>query len=278
MVADCLHLDSQQLEHLTRLPVGHALVKLQDRYFSPFLVRFPLMQIKKGIVTDSMIQHTPDFDDVEEAIQPEPAKPELTPEEKSFLKDIVVHRFSPVAQRYVRLGLSARKGNKLQSRLTEKGLVVPEFVHDGRGRRKLLGLTDKARQLLGLPEEGRRSGGIEHQFWVERVAEHLAAAGFQIEREFPIGEGKTVDLVATRDGKRIAVEVETGKSDAIGNISKCLEAGYESVLCLPIGKESTDRIREQAKNSGLHPSKVKILEVSESVEGKDNLLEALEAD
>jgi len=49
--------------------------------------------------------------------------------------------------------LSACKGNKLQRELIEKDLLVPEFVHDGKGRRKLLSLTHKARQLLGLPEK-----------------------------------------------------------------------------------------------------------------------------
>ena len=83
MVADCLHLDSEQTEHLTRLPVGYAVVKLQDRYFRPFLVKFPLMKVTKGAVTDDMIQRLDETEEIEEdhaAAEP----PALTEDELTF--------------------------------------------------------------------------------------------------------------------------------------------------------------------------------------------------
>ena len=46
----------------------------------------------------------------------------------------------------------------------------------------------------------------------------------------PIGGGKAVDLVATKGKEHIAIEVETGKSDAQGNVRKCEEAGFHKVV------------------------------------------------
>ncbi len=51
-----------------------------------------------------------------------------------------------------------------------------------------------------------------------------------MEKEVHIRDGKAVDLVARKGHKRIAVEVETGKSDAQENVRKCKEAGFDEVV------------------------------------------------
>lgn len=48
----------------------------------------------------------------------------------------------------------------------------------------------------------------------------------ELREEMPIGGRKTVDVAAaTKDGKRVAIEIETAKSDVEGNVRKCKEAG-----------------------------------------------------
>jgi hypothetical protein len=42
--------------------------------------------------------------------------------------------------------------------------------------------------------------------------------------------------LASRDGKRIAFEVETGQSDAAANVAKCLAAGVDSVVVVATSK------------------------------------------
>ncbi len=54
--------------------------------------------------------------------------------------------------------------------------------------------------------------------------------------EYPIGNGETIDLVIL-GRKKIAIEIETGKSDAIHNIKKCLDAGFDVVSVATNGKE-----------------------------------------
>ncbi|MCK5560057.1 MAG: hypothetical protein KAJ51_05665 [Thermoplasmata archaeon] len=41
---------------LGRLPIGYGVVKLQGRYFEPFLAKFPLFNIKKGVIKDCQIK------------------------------------------------------------------------------------------------------------------------------------------------------------------------------------------------------------------------------
>jgi hypothetical protein len=56
MMQDCLLLDSEQTNYLGRLEVGWAVVKLQGRWFWPFLIKLPLIEVNKGCVSDQMVQ------------------------------------------------------------------------------------------------------------------------------------------------------------------------------------------------------------------------------
>ena len=40
--------------------------------------------------------------------------------------------------------------------------------------------------------------------------------------EYPIGNGKAVDVVAEKGNEKIAIEIETGRSNIEDNISKCI--------------------------------------------------------
>lgn len=47
-----------------------------------------------------------------------------------------------------------------------------------------------------------------HRYWKHRIDEHLKNCGYKVEIEVPVGDGKTIDIVAERNGKRIAFEIE----------------------------------------------------------------------
>ena len=119
----------------------------------------------------------------------------------------------------------------MQKSLQTKRLVVPLSISIGRGRTKILSLTDRGKAVLGISEpDADRLGGPEHRYWKKRLADHLRGNGYEVAEEFAVGGGKTIDLVAMRDGRRIAVEVETGKSDAAANVEKCLAVGFQRVV------------------------------------------------
>jgi hypothetical protein len=73
----------------------------------------------------------------------------------------------------------------------------------------------------------------------------LREQGFAVQVEKGLGLGKSVDLEARREDRKIAVEVETGKSDAISNIRKDLNAGYDRILVVCLAEGLKKRIQHQ---------------------------------
>ena len=103
-----------------------------------------------------------------------------------------------------------------------KGLVVPLGVVPG----------DEA--------DADRLGGPEHRYWKKRLAEDLRARGYDVTEECPLGGGKAIDLVATRNGERVALEIETGKSDVLANVKKCLGAGLDKVIIMATSRKTEE--------------------------------------
>ena len=66
-----------------------------------------------------------------------------------------------------------------------------------------------------------------------------------MEKEHPIGGGKTVDLVATKNGRRIAFEIETGHSDIATNVSKIPSDLFDKLVVVATSP------RAQAKAGGM---------------------------
>jgi len=179
---------------------------------------------------------------------------QLTTQERDFLMDVWQHPTSAVTERYVRLCLSRRSGNSLYSSLFRRGFVSFCFVPLPNGRMKTLTLKEKGRMVLGIREaECDRHGGAEHRYWCNRIASHLRASGYDVTEEAPIGGGKTVDLLAVRDGKRMAFEIETGKSDAAANVEKCLAAGMDRVVVVATSREVRDMLAAVIpRHGGVH--------------------------
>ena len=293
MMQDCLLLDSEQTGYLGRLEVGWAVVKLQGRWFWPFLVRVPLVGIEKGVVTDARLREAGgqsregfcallggsqgssraiSTQDVESgppgacgagtpAIRVGDKEGEkddgstngdrctidLTTNEEMLLKDIGQNASSGVTERYERLGLSVSRGHGLQQSLCQKNLIVPFFVFLPRGRKKTLVLTEQGKRALGIDgHESRRHGGPAHRYWVKAVAESLRARGYKVSEETPVGGGKTVDVVAEREGRRIAYEIETGASDVSANIKKCRGAGFDEIFVVFTSPKVRDRFSERS--------------------------------
>jgi len=57
--------------------------------------------------------------------------------------------------------------------------------------------------------------------------------------------------VAEKDGKRIAIEIETGKSDAVYNVRKDLKAGFDELIIMALNDKIKEKIRESLYKSGL---------------------------
>ena len=55
-MSNCMGLDKEECEYINWLEVGHGIVSLKGRVLVPLHVRFPKIQIHKGLVTDSHLR------------------------------------------------------------------------------------------------------------------------------------------------------------------------------------------------------------------------------
>ena len=167
--------------------------------------------------------------------------------------DIAKHPISSVKERYKRTNLNIRDGTKAQYSLIEKGFIHPVTISHSDGWIKLFDITELGRTDLKFSGFNKpisnRKGGVEHQYWMNKVAQDYRNKGYHVEIEKSIGNGKTIDLVASRGKEVIVIEIETGKSDAIENIRKCLDAGYKSVISIATNWETYTKIRNKNKYS-----------------------------
>jgi len=265
MIADSLLLDTDRTRYLGKLEVGTAMVKLQGRWFEPFLVKFPLVRVEKGLVTDVEVSERmkDQFKPVSEVsmeegeiIEPESTGKEVFRDfrgggkkaeggfselETLLLKDIGKHRFSSTSDRYARLGLNAYQGNRAKDSLIEKGLIEVKDFPTQTGRLKLLIPTEKGKAeiaSLGVnPNVSHRKGGFEHEYWKDKLADYFREKGYRVTEEKSIGGGKAVDLVAENDKEKIAIEIETGKSDAFYNLTKDLGKGFDKVVVVNLKRK-----------------------------------------
>jgi len=97
---------------------------------------------------------------------------------------------------------------------------------------------------LGIrSSQSNRNGSPEHRYWVKAVAEHLKNQGYKTTEEAPVGGGKTIDILAKQNSKKIAFEIETGKSDVTANVKKCLDAGVDKVIIVATSADADRNIR-----------------------------------
>ena len=167
-ISQCLLLDKEK-DILGTLEVGQAVVKLQGRVQKPFLISMPEFKIQKGRMTDALVREhmqdrlpgdlggdgsqaltDPSLPSVEISIP----KTTLNTEEAAFLCDVQEYPDSGVAQRYKRLGLSVRQGQKIKTHLVIKGMISEETMLTKQGRLTFIRLTENGERCLEEAQEG----------------------------------------------------------------------------------------------------------------------------
>lgn len=254
-------LREDQKRYLNSIPVGDGIVKLQGRWQKPFLVNFPEQQIAKGRITDEVLakhlrggrvrafstSRTRARGGSAETIEPELSGASV--EETEFLVDCDQHPLDPVRNRYRRLGLSADRGTRLKESLISRRLLTSARIPVGRTKRLVLRPTDSARQMT-RGRENSVSESIEHAFWKEFYFQKYRARGYKVTKEAPRSGGR-VDVLAERDGERIGIEIETGKSDILSNVVNCLKSDLTQVVIVATDERSLRSISSQLRNKNL---------------------------
>tara|TARA_R110002167_G_scaffold105496_9_gene271348 strand:- start:4855 stop:5472 length:618 start_codon:yes stop_codon:yes gene_type:complete len=190
------------------LPVGQGIVKLQDRFHQSFLVQFPLIDVTKGIMADSVlkeyIKNAKSFRERRFLTQDlasnfrERKTTASVDKRQNFLNDIGVEN-SPfqlledvvqfpedgVNKRYKRLKLSAENGHAFKQKLLEMNLVTQSSVKSGKTSKLVLSPTANAKKLLlgtkGI--DGRAS--FQHEYWKKWYAKYFEHNDYFTQFEWP---------------------------------------------------------------------------------------------
>ena len=262
--AVCL-LDADEKHYFSRLPVGQGIVKLQDRWTSPVHVQFPLVHINKGSVTDAMLarysavkrahstgsgRKTPVLTYFGQVRRVRLYDIPLNDDALHLLRDITLYPDDGVKQRYHRLGWSIGKGNALKEQLLQQGWLESQTLDLGQTRKVLLGLTASAKASLGIETVAPDFGSLVHEYWKRYYGQRFAEQGYHITFEAPHQSGR-VDLVAEKENEKIAVEIETGKSDFVGNVRRNLRKKFTRILIVATEKPAYQKIESQLARSGL---------------------------
>ena len=247
--------DSDDKKYFSMLPVGWGIVKLQDRWTRPFLVRFPLVNVKKGFVTDEVLKSglkgfgNMSFQDGGNCLDVVGNPGLLDDISFGFLKDVANHRDDGVYVRYKRLNLNPAVGHKIKEELIGRGLIEQQVVDLGKTRKALLKLAKKGEKLF---EEVQACGNesIVHGYWKRFYAARFRDAGYEVREEAVRNSGR-VDVLAVKKGEKIAVEVETGKSDVVKNVKADLVFGCTRIVVVATDKGALGKVDRELAKAGL---------------------------
>jgi len=267
--ANYLLMDTEERKVLGQLPTGQAIVKLQGRWFKPFLIQVPYAPLKDSPITDQALRRHMRRYYSQTPLKPPPnpkrtppadvSKPEKgtqneisaedTSNNKVFLQDIFEHPFSSMTERYRRLELNRRRGNDLKEHCLVKQFIQAVEIPMRTGRTVLLKLTDSGiAQIKNNIEQGRLGHYLRtrqclvHEYWKHKLAEYYKGQGYEVRVEEKIN-GEVVDLELRKDNQRTAVEIETGKSDYRKNIKKALTADFDNILCIATENRVANQIK-----------------------------------
>jgi len=248
-IANAMLLDKSQQRYLSMLTLGQCICR-SDRFIQPLLLAIPDFPINKGLVTDQdLAKHMeaylknsrPELPPWAErgGIRGIQGKETLSPLGRIMLENVALKPVLGLVKRFKGLGLQLSHGYKVIEELVALKLVKALTIDGNR----LYELTEEGRKATGKEARSRGRGGIEHRYYVEKIKEHY------LKKEgFTFLEKDDMDLVVETVDKKMAVQVETGKSDIQANLMKLgtYQADYKYVLAT--NRETEIRTRDLFKD------------------------------
>jgi len=199
---------------------------------------------------------------------PKPPCRMMNREEIRFLADVAGRPLSTTVSRYQRLNLSRRRGNAVRQRLASAGIVEAVTIATRSGQVVLYQLTDLGRTVCssaGIDPGPRPRESLEHSFWVNRTVNHFEKKAYDVSCEHPVKGNGAIDILAERPGEKVAVEVETGKSNVKGNLDKMRNAGFDRIVLVatcPAGVTACQKAIESCRQDKSRIEQLSWLDIS----------------
>jgi len=258
-VAKTMNLTKEEREYIPRLGTGEAIVRTVG-VKDPFLVQvFDITEkIKKNISQDELkksslvldsypVSPRIDPDDILGKKKEEKLLGELTAEELSFSMDVINHPYLNFSERRISLSLTSYKANQIKTSLLKKEILeeLPIKLVRGRGRPELFfELTAKGCRVLRVKEAQKGKGGFFHRLAQRVVSEYYQRKGFKTEIESLV-KGRLVDvLVEKKNGRILAVEIETGMSNYLENAKENAPLFEKVIIVTPVEEKLFQRIKK----------------------------------
>jgi hypothetical protein len=257
-LANAMLLEKDQKRYLSMLTIGQCICR-SDRLVEPVLLSIPDFPIKKGLVNDEDLKRHMDgyLHDLKPEIPPQPKRSNvctiqtqetLSPLGRIMLENIAFKPFLGLVKRFKELGLKVSHGYKVIEELTVYNLIKPLTIDGNR----LYDLTTSGKKILGQKLSHKGRGGLEHRFWIEKIKEH-----YLNNEGFTFLEKDDIDLVVETIEKRLALQVETGKSDIQANLIKLGRYAADLKYVVTTNPETEIRTKEML-NDLLVPDKENI--------------------
>ncbi len=176
-----------------------------------------------------------------------PPDKKLSREEIRFLADVAARPLSTTVSRYERLHISRRRGNAIREALTLAGVIERVVITTRTGQVVLYQLADLGRAVCTehhIDPGSRATQSLEHKFWVNRASKHFERKGFEVTCEHPVKGNGAIDILASKPGQKVAVEVETGKSNIKENLNKIENAGFDSIILVATSPAAVSSCRK----------------------------------
>ena len=179
-----------------------------------------------------------------------PPGKKITREEIRFLADVAARPTSTTVCRYQRLNISRRKGNAIRLSLTDAGIIEAVSIATRSGQVMLYQLTDSGRKVceyLDIDPGINYQQSLQHCYWVKQTKMYFEKQGYDLIIEHPVKDRKSIDLFAQKHHEKIAIEVETGKSDIAANLEKSKGMGFNRVILLAVSGEAVSSCERAVK-------------------------------
>jgi hypothetical protein len=243
VVREAMGLDEEQAYALQRLKRGEWLVRMSDIYSEPFMMvtEPPAFPIERNVSDSEIIERLrkaiPQLNASLPAL-PEPGPkettstlPQISEDATALLLDTNRRPFRGITRRIASLGLSGRRGELAKAELVQKNIVAEVDVQLGiRRPTKFLMPTENGLRLLKAMREstqlwhhiGRVS--FEHRLYQVLINYGLRQNGYKTKIEQNLGEGRRLDLYATKDSRKIGFEVVLTGSNDYSNLIPTLDS------------------------------------------------------
>ncbi|QLG61924.1 DUF853 family protein [Halorarum salinum] len=277
-------IEQEAVDFTRTMQKGEGLLKLADR--DPVPILLPDYPVEK-VMTEPEIRSrmAPKLDAFATADRERPARFEefLDHDEKdestdstssveaageALLASVNDQPFLGMAERYKALGVDTKKGTKAKNELVSLDLVREVEVNTWkRGRNpKLLELTSEGRRVLrerGYEIRSSGKGGIEHQWWQEKIKAHYTEQGYDVTVEYHLGK-KSIDVYAVAGDESVAIELALSPDHEVENIKKCLAQGPDRIQVVYTETAVKDSIQAALREElGSIPSTVSFSSVTE---------------